>query len=414
MFHYNTYSRILSSESVSVKFIQLLEELKRLVRRENEDYILNISETNFIEYLVSELKLDVPEIQFEEAYMEMLEDIVRGDYFPLDFHVSRDKGYKKQIIRYTIPVSGNIELLSYSPTSSYSFGGGGGSFYINGGGISTDIINFYNDPEKIKKEIKQQVQGIKTNYTTLKKDIIDFNKSLYVESKREFDKRKNEILSKNDLIASLGIPLKKSQSVSKTFSIPQPRLKEKIKFKPNATLDKFKPEPVLDEEIYNAILKIVNDVGKNFERMPSVYSEKREDDLRDHIIMVLDPNFELGSVSGETFNKTGKTDIQLRYDSTVVFVAECKFWKGVKKHLDAISQLLSYMTWRDTKASLIVFVRQKDFSSVLKKVRESTSSHSNYLRFTHMTSENWYNYCFHINGDENREIRLAVQLYHLP
>src|SRR5690606_11669459 len=114
------------------------------------------------------------------------------------------------------------------------------------------------------------------------------------------------------------------------------------------------------------------------------------------IIMTLDPNFEYGTVTGETFNKTGKTDIQLRYDSSVIFIAECKFWAGEKGYLKTISQLLNYLTWRDTKASVIIFARQKDFSSILNKVKEVTSSHENYLGFVSANDENWFNYRFHL------------------
>lgn len=161
-------------------------------------------------------------------------------------------------------------------------------------------------------------------------------------------------------------------------------------------------------------MKLINDVGKNFERMPSLYKGKGEEDLRDHILMTLDPNFVLGSASGETFNKSGKTDIQLRYDSSVVFIAECKFWGGEKQYFATIDQLLSYLTWRDTKASVIIFVKQKDFSSILGKVKDETNRHSNYLGYLNNPDENWFNFRFHLNGDKNREIKLAVQLYHLP
>jgi len=130
--------------------------------------------------------------------------------------------------------------------------------------------------------------------------------------------------------------------------------------------------------------------------------------------MTLDPNFELGNASGETFNKTGKTDIRLSYDSSVVFIAECKFWGGEKKYLETIDQLLAYLTWRDTKASIVVFVKQKDFSSILIKVRQSTSTHPNHLGYVDSSDENWFNFRFHINDDRNREIKLAIQLFHLP
>ena len=98
----------------------------------------------------------------------------------------------------------------------------------------------------------------------------------------------------------------------------------------------------------------------------------------------------------------------------MIFIAECKFWSGEKGYLKTISQLLNYLTWRDTKASVVMFVRQKDFTTILEKVETSTNQHENYLGFVNKSDENWFNYRFHINGDKNRELKLAVQLYHLP
>ena len=321
---------------------------------------------------------------------------------------------RKEIIQFFIPVSGNVSLLNYSPASTYYIGGGG-DFKVNNDTISTEFINFNNDGPALKKRFGSEMNGIKSNYGSLITDIEKFNSSLKSNVNSVFTKRKNKLLSKNSLMSSLGVPLKRKASTSNTFSVPKPNLKEKIRIsKPIVTEKGFKPEPTLNDESYRHILKLINDVGKNFERMPSVYKGKGEEDLRDHILMTLDPNFELGSASGETFNKSGKTDIQLRYDSSVIFVAECKFWSGEKGYLKTISQLLNYLTWRDTKACVIMFVRQQDFSSILDKVKYSTENHENYLSYVNNTDENWFNYRFHINGDKNRELKLAIQLYHLP
>ena len=228
------------------------------------------------------------------------------------------------------------------------------------------------------------------------------------------NERKQKVLSKQSLLSSLGVPLKAKSNIPSTFAIPKPHLKERIVIKPTVTDKAYQPEPTLDEANFFKILKLINDVGKNFERMPSIYQGKSEETLRDHIIMTLDPNFTFGSASGETFNKSGKTDILLRYDSSVVFIAECKFWGGEKQYLATIDQLLNYLIWRDTKAAVIIFVKQKDFSSILDKVRAESSNHPNYLNYVSNSDENWFNYRFHINGDKNREVKLAVQLYHLP
>lgn len=147
--------------------------------------------------------------------------------------------------------------------------------------------------------------------------------------------------------------------------------------------------------------------------MPSTYAGKDEEHLRDHILLILEPNFE-GSATGETFNKKGETDILLRHESSNVFVAELKYWHGKKAYLDTITQLLSYLTWRDSKADVVIFVSNKDFSSVLTTIRESTHEHPNYLGFVKEVDEGWFQYRFHINGDTNREVRLAVQAFHVP
>ena len=413
MYRYNSRSRIFSSGSISDKFASALDSIKRTVESETEDYILNVNETEYVNHLANQYSMDLPDIRFDDVYADSYEEEIPAEYFPRFFHVYEGKKYKKEIIQFIIPVEGNPDLLSNCPASSISLGGGG-NFHIKGNTIVAEFINFNNDPKKIKQDYDNEVKGVHRNYETLRNDIQNFNDSLASNISSFLSQRKQKLLAKNNLMSSLGVPLKKKTNTSETFSIPQPRFKEKLSIKPSVLEKGFKPEPTLDDNNYRHILKLINDVGKNFERMPSVYKGKEEEDLRDHILMTLDPNFELGSASGETFNKSGKTDIQLRFDSSVIFIAECRFWSGEKGYLNTISQLLNYLTWRDTKASVVMFVRQKDFSSILEKVENKTKEHENYLGFVNKSDENWFNYRFHINGDKNRELKLAIQLYHLP
>lgn len=404
---------IFSKGRISEIFQRAVDAIQSTIENETENYILNANETEYAEHLESKHILDVPELHFDQVNADSYEADVPAEYFPTSFHVYDGKKYKKEIIQFFIPCSGNINLLAYSPDNIISIGGGG-NFEIKGDSIMTEFINFSNNAEEINRNYQSEVNGVYSNYNRLRKDIIAFNNSLKNHIQSVFSQRKAKLLSKNNLLSSLGVPLRKKENVPSTFSIPKPQLREKIVVKPVVHEKGFKPEPTLDNENYKKILKIINDIGKNFERMPSVYKDKGEEDLRDHILMTLDPNFEFGSASGETFNKTGKTDIQLRYDSSVVFIAECKFWSGPKNYLSTIDQLLGYLTWRDNKASVIVFVKQKDFTSILNKVEAETVKHSNYLGTVGRTDENWFNYRFHINGDRNREVQLAVQVYNIP
>lgn len=141
---------------------------------------------------------------------------------------------------------------------------------------------------------------------------------------------------------------------------------------------------------YTRILECVHSVGKMFERLPSTYIGKDEESLRDHILVSLE-SIVFGSATGETFNKRGKTDILVRGNGANEFVGECKFWKGKGVFLETISQLLGYLSWRDNKTAVILFVENKDFSTVVEKVREYIKEHPNYLRNSYERDETWQN-----------------------
>jgi hypothetical protein len=172
-------------------------------------------------------------------------------------------------------------------------------------------------------------------------------------------------------------------------------------------------DPALDDEIYQGILRVVNDAGKMFERMPTVYDGKDEESLRDHILMMLGANF-VFAATGETFNKAGKTDILLRHENNNVFVAECKFWSGQDGYFETIDQLLNNLVWRDSKAAAIMFVPNEDMAKVLDTVHTVTPNHTYIVRELEPHDRSWLNYNFHLPNAESTIVKMAVMLYHVP
>lgn len=164
---------------------------------------------------------------------------------------------------------------------------------------------------------------------------------------------------------------------------------------------------------YQKILNCINSIGKMFERLPETYSGKDEESLRDHILVTLNAAI-LGSATGETFNKRGKTDILVRGNDKNEFIGECKFWRGKEIYLETLSQLLSYLSWRDTNTAVILFVNNVDFTTVINKIKEYTPQHPNYIGFVSEADETWLNYQFRINGDSSRAVNVAVMAYHMP
>jgi hypothetical protein len=278
-----------------------------------------------------------------------------------------------------------------------------------------EYIDFYQNPEKIKNQFSKDLAALRQAFGHLAHHYSQFNAGLKAFALREINARKQNALQKANYRASFNIPLKENQSAPKTFSIPEPRLREKIVIKkPEFSNKPFAPEPTLDYATYQQILKYIDDMGRNFEQKPALYADKNEEALRDHILFVLDPHFQMGSATGETFNKGGKTDILLSYDSAVAFVAECKFWKGIEEFRRTIDQLLKYLTWRDSKSAIVLFVSNKDFTSVIENIIENIGGHPRHLRKNAGKAENWLEYTFSLPDDPKREIYLTILAFHIP
>ncbi|MFB2659736.1 hypothetical protein [Shewanella mangrovisoli] len=387
------------------------EQALQAIKSQTDDYILNVNKAEYIEHLLSEYWLQPLEIYREQLSVSVEERMILAERHPNSYWVESGRSYPRDVYMFHLPFTGDSQLLKVR-ASTYSMSPP--LIMVASQEVRFEIINFNKEAHAIKSEADNVVSLIVSQNQYLTNDLAKFNDSLEALLSQAFDDRKNQLLKKHDVISALGIPVRKATGTPSTFSVPAKRTPViSSKPKPEVTAKGYKPEPTLDDAIYRQILKIIHDVGKQFERLPSTYAGKDEEHLRDHILLILEPNFE-GSATGETFNKKGKTDILLRHENSNVFVAELKYWHGKKGYLETITQLLSYLTWRDSKAAVVMFVPNKELSMVLETIKNSTSEHPNHLGFVKEIEEGWYQFRFHINGDLNREVHIAVQAFHLP
>lgn len=409
-------SRLFCGGYLSAYIDSLLKKIEEKIYSYGEDYILNVNEDDFVAYIKSIFTVECPKLKTEEAGIEKDEKEIEIDP-PFRYDHVRKIKKKILIIRYCIPIEGNSELLQYQANHmSFWIGGGPDRVYWYSSCLYAEFEDYYQNPQNVRSSIDSFQERLLHNLGCLKDQLeTDYNNLLEKHAFKALQSYKQQIKGERDYLEAIKIPLRNKKDTPTTFAIPSPKVREKIKITCPVVKDsRYKPEPTLDWARYQKILNLINDVGKNFERLPSVAGGKQEEDLRDHILLTIDPNFEMGSASGETFNKTGKTDIQIRYDSSVVFIAECKFWTGEKNYLKTIDQLLNYLTWRDSKTAVVIFSKKKDFTNVLSKIREVTPKHLNFLKEKDQQSETWFNYKFHINGDRNREIDLAILAFNIP
>ena len=238
------------------------------------------------------------------------------------------------------------------------------------------------------------------------------NDGLAAVAEQAIQQRRERLLAQSQRAASLGIPIKRREDAPQTYAIPIAR-KKAAPTLPPASAAPFTPEPTWSMEQYEAALKIMQNMTLVMERSPEAFKTLNEEDIRQHFLMQLNGQFE-NKATGETFNMAGKTDIILREGERNVFIAECKFWRGPKAFGEAIDQLLSYTTWRDSKAAILVFNRGTETSTVLAGVNGVVKAHGNFKRAVTWPHESGFRYVLHANGDTNRELILTVLVFHVP
>jgi hypothetical protein len=227
-----------------------------------------------------------------------------------------------------------------------------------------------------------------------------------------FRARKQQLLEQDQIVASLGVPVKRAGAVPQTLVIPDIQQQKLVVLKPTPSSSPYTPEYKLDDDVYDGILRICHDLGVYMERHPSLYEGEGEEDLRDQFLLMLSPHYH--STAGEVFNRNGKTDILIRHERTNVFVAECKFWGGEIAYHQTIDQLLSYLTWRDSCAAILCFNRNQQQDPVLNKIQDATPKHPCFVRRRSGEGTSFFHFDFHLPNDDSRGIRLAVLCFHFP
>jgi hypothetical protein len=258
------------------------------------------------------------------------------------------------------------------------------------------------------------IAKINENVSNVNKDILNWDNALENLINSQCINLKSFVEKKNSFYEKVG--LKINPEADKYIS-PSPVTRRKI---PQPTISKDeiikKIIPTLQDEIYKDILNTLYNVGKAIEKKPSIYKGKSEPDLRDILLLFLETRYESTTASAETFNKGGRADIVLKFsvDSSNLFVAECKIWSGINDFHIAIDQLLGYLTLRDSKSALIIFVDNKKIIETKDKICEQISSHPSFVKYCGANDEYSLRYKFSLPEDDKIYLEMEVMLFHFP
>ncbi len=380
------------------------KSLVEKIHGEKSAYITSVNEESYVKHVldtftITPLKIDHEGISVSPPFDQ---NVTINDW-------GRQITVKKTSLQFSVPFTGDKGLFELRPSQ---FDSNPPRETIQGNEIQITLQQDGN-AAALRAELNRRIDGIQRYLNYQQGEIDAWNSQLQGKIRSIFSARKAKVLADSNVVSELGYPLKKLPGTSSASSYSTPLRNKVANPRPTANSPAAKPQPFLEEENFQEILKTLRDMELVMERSPSAFKDLDEEAIRTHFLLTLNGRFE-GEATGETFNFQGKTDILLRKESRNIFIAECKFWTGPKGFTDTINQLLNYLTWRDTKAAILVFVRDTAISTVIGKIPGLLRDHPNFLSEKASDHASEFRTQMKSARDEAFPLHLVVQVYHVP
>ncbi len=374
--------------------------------------LLNADQGELCEALVSDYGLETPTLRLDDMFIHHYgEADVDARYEPNRFLLDRSEPFyvKGMELTVVVPFDGDPELFRCQPshyrmsTCEADLRGNELRFSFRG----TDL-----DAKSVRSKIDGAVQDIQFHLDAMRADLASLSADLRRIAEDAVNRRKQRLLTQQDVVANLGIPMRRRADAPTTYSPPVRRRRAAIE-RVAATETASRAEPALAANQYEEILNILGDMAQVMEKSPSAFADMSEESLRFLFLVPLNGQYEWDA-AGEVFNFEGKTDILIRCEARNVFIAECKFWRGPASLTKAIDQILRYTTWRDTKTAVLLFNKKGEFSGVLAKIPAVVEEHPSFKRNEGCRSETHFRFVLARPDDPNREITLSILAFDVP
>jgi hypothetical protein len=142
-------------------------------------------------------------------------------------------------------------------------------------------------------------------------------------------------------------------------------------------------------------------------RTPETWEAMTEEAIRDTMVAALNPVLP-GGILAEGFNGRGKADIIVRSGDVNVLIVELKFWSGPKDFAAALTQLLSYTSWRDTSVAVVPIFRVRGVTKALRKAILAVEALPNYIAPSPEFNDVRMDFQLHAGGDPHKKIAFTV------
>lgn len=385
--------------------------LVEAIETHDPNAILTANIDDLVGHFVDKFRIDVPRL-IEDDITLAPEDTrfdARRDSNRIVFDPSRPVWIPGTRLTWHVPYEGERELF-YMRASTFTLNPP--RAVVTEGEIQFPYTTAdANDAPRLKTEFERDLAKVRDHLSWLERDFKPFMDGIATLTRGLIDKRREKLKADRSVAASLGYRVRERDDATRTYSVPT-RRKPTPTSVPKGTRAAAL-EPALDDKTYEGILETCAAMATVIEQHPATFVSLSEPDIRSHFLVQLNGQFP-GGATGETFNAAGKTDILLKQDGKNVFIAECKFWDGPKSVTDALAQVLSYATWRDSKLALFVFSKGRNFTEVVRGIDETIAANPAVVRRVGAYGESGFRYVLARPDDRERQAVLTVLAFAIP
>ena len=378
-----------------------------------EEHLMQADEDEWVAALVDRYQVQAPTLHRDKWSMEPLEEI-KIDPYGGGTHVYLDYGRPVYLdgFRATIqvPFSGDANVFKVTPST---FNWNPPTARIGKNEIQIVIEYPADAPKNVRAEADSILDNIDKFLAWAQTDVEAFNKSLAERARLAIQTRRGRVQRAYEDVRKAGIPMKSTGEQPQTY-IADVLVRRPSPSRPPSVSTPIELQPVLSDAVFDHILEVIRGATEAMERSPNTYATMGEEDRRHVLLTALNTHYR-GQVTAEAFNITGKTDILVRHpEGRNLFIGECKFWEGVKAFSATIGQLFGYRGWRDTKLAIVMFVREKNLTSIVEKARETLAAHPQFVKWLDAAGETEFRAVMSWPGDESQHADLNVFLVHTP
>jgi hypothetical protein len=372
------------------------------IRSRPDAYLVSVDTNEYSNYLVN--KFGFSEIGLANDRSMLIEKdrrVIERESF------GEIRKVEQLIVRVSLPVEPDAtipEILELSPST---FSMRAPKLEYRDGWIITEVSANEADVERavydLRDEVARRNSDINSQNETLRHNIY-----LWITERKKQIEGEDKLL--DQISQKVSVPLKKKVDPS-TVLPPVLKVKEKVRpiFRPAAKAPK---KLELPPETFSAILGLIDNSCRLFERTPSTFVKMEEEELRNVILSNLNSVYE-GDALGEAFSKKGKTDIYLKVEEGGIFIAECKHWDGAKTIDESVKQILGYLTWRDSYGVVVIFSKRIAFTKVIEAASVRIPELSSYAKAFKKVNDTHFTASFSLPEDELKLIEMHFVIYNL-